>query len=200
MNGKDRILKAALRLFAEQGYSETRTSEIARQAEISEPMIFKHFQSKKNLLRIIIVESHLRHDDMMLNAVGQAEDELAAIENIVAGAIDFALKNRHHFLIMSRVCAFKRDDPELPCQSLIEKSTSLALNNLESAIESGLANGRFQPVDSRAAAKAFLSMAYGVVRLQLLGIDGRHETKEAILQCIRARLLQPAEVLETCSL
>ncbi|MDK2956371.1 MAG: hypothetical protein PWQ57_1867 [Desulfovibrionales bacterium] len=193
MTGKDRILKAALRLFAEQGYTETRTSEIARHAEISEPMIFKHFQSKKNLLRTLIVESHQLHDEMVRNATEQAVDELAAIEDIVVGIVDFALKNRHHFLILSRVCAFKRDDPELPCQSLVEKSTTLELNTLERAIESGQASGRFQPVDSRAAAKSFMAMAYGVVRLHLLGIDGHHETKEAVLQCIRARLLQPAE-------
>lgn len=48
--GQQRILGAALELFAEKGYAATSTGAIARQAGVAEGLIFKHFRSKKELL------------------------------------------------------------------------------------------------------------------------------------------------------
>lgn len=48
--GQQRILNAALALFAEKGYAATSTGAIARQAGVAEGLIFKHFRSKKELL------------------------------------------------------------------------------------------------------------------------------------------------------
>lgn len=44
------ILSASLELFAEKGYSNTSTKDIARLADVAEGTIFKHFGSKENLL------------------------------------------------------------------------------------------------------------------------------------------------------
>jgi AcrR family transcriptional regulator len=48
--GQQRILGAALELFAEKGYAATSTGSIARQAGVAEGLIFKHFRNKKELL------------------------------------------------------------------------------------------------------------------------------------------------------
>ncbi|MEZ0374295.1 MAG: TetR/AcrR family transcriptional regulator [Candidatus Sericytochromatia bacterium] len=47
--GQQRILAAALELFAERGYAATSTGAIAKQAGVAEGLIFKHFRSKKEL-------------------------------------------------------------------------------------------------------------------------------------------------------
>lgn len=44
----------ARRLFAQNGYDDTSTKEIAAQAGVSEALIFKHFQNKDNLLSHLI--------------------------------------------------------------------------------------------------------------------------------------------------
>ena len=43
------LLESARALFAERGYANTSTREIARAASVSEPMIFRHFGSKAKL-------------------------------------------------------------------------------------------------------------------------------------------------------
>jgi len=43
------IVKAALPLFARQGFAETTTKELARAAGVSEPLLYKHFPSKEAL-------------------------------------------------------------------------------------------------------------------------------------------------------
>src|SRR5579872_834680 len=43
------IVKAALPLFARKGFAETTTRELARAAQVSEPLLYKHFPSKEAL-------------------------------------------------------------------------------------------------------------------------------------------------------
>jgi len=48
------ILKAAIKLFAEKGYSNTSTNEIVSEAGVSEGSLFKKFKNKRGLLNTIL--------------------------------------------------------------------------------------------------------------------------------------------------
>lgn len=52
-----RIISAALTLFAKQGYNAVSTARIARDAEVSEGLIFRHFTNKKGLLDAIMIQT-----------------------------------------------------------------------------------------------------------------------------------------------
>lgn len=54
---KERILEAALALFAKQGYAATSTNAIARKAAVSEGLLFKHFGNKQGLLDALLKEA-----------------------------------------------------------------------------------------------------------------------------------------------
>lgn len=73
---KDRIIQEALILFAEKGYVDTSTKEIALQAGVSEALIFKHFGNKDNLLSYLIKSGYrrvlLRHRGMMTYRDGKS--------------------------------------------------------------------------------------------------------------------------------
>lgn len=49
-----RIVRAAIEVFAEKGYSGAATSEIAQRAEVAEGTIFRHYKTKKDLLYAIV--------------------------------------------------------------------------------------------------------------------------------------------------
>lgn len=51
---QENILKAALMLFATQGYASTSTSKVAKAAGVSEGLIFRHFGNKEGLLNAIL--------------------------------------------------------------------------------------------------------------------------------------------------
>ena len=65
MTNKETILQAALVLFAEQGYDRTPTSQIARQAGVSEGLIFRHYTNKAGLLEAIIGQGMAQIADSM---------------------------------------------------------------------------------------------------------------------------------------
>ncbi|MEZ5016963.1 MAG: helix-turn-helix domain-containing protein [Flavipsychrobacter sp.] len=50
---QENILLTALELFATQGYHAVSTSKIAKQAGVSEALIFRHFENKEGLLDAI---------------------------------------------------------------------------------------------------------------------------------------------------
>jgi len=54
LSSRDRILMAAKRLFALNGYENTSTVAIAREAGTSESQLMKHFGSKRGLLSVIL--------------------------------------------------------------------------------------------------------------------------------------------------
>lgn len=49
------IAEVAIRLFAEKGYANTSTSEIAKEAGVAEGTIFRHYKTKENLLLALIL-------------------------------------------------------------------------------------------------------------------------------------------------
>lgn len=51
---QEKILNAALELFAKEGYRSTSTSKVAKLAGVSEGLIFRHFGNKEGLLEAIV--------------------------------------------------------------------------------------------------------------------------------------------------
>ncbi len=60
MNRKQSIAESALALFAEKGYENASTQLIAKEAGVSEALIFKHFGNKEKLLAVVIKEGYKR--------------------------------------------------------------------------------------------------------------------------------------------
>ncbi len=59
MRGEERrefILKRAKEVFARSGYADASTGELARASEVTEPMLYKHFGSKKGLFLAVLSE------------------------------------------------------------------------------------------------------------------------------------------------
>ncbi len=59
MRGEERrafILEHAKKVFADHSYAEASTGELARASDITEPMLYKHFGSKKGLFVAVLKE------------------------------------------------------------------------------------------------------------------------------------------------
>lgn len=80
MRGEERrafILAHAKKVFAEHSYAEASTGELARASEVTEPMLYKHFGSKKGLFMAVLDEFCNRFFRMLSERVNrQAEQNL----------------------------------------------------------------------------------------------------------------------------
>ena len=84
---KELILDSALNLFADRGYEATPTSLIAKEAGVSEGLIFKHFLNKGNLLEEIVKAGYRRISDKSKGLV--AEDDPA---KLISNVLDMPLR------------------------------------------------------------------------------------------------------------
>ena len=111
---RQRIINAAVELFAAQGVTETTTKAVAKSAQVNEVTLFRHFGNKHGLLLAVISESpvfqelseYLKNQATQTTSVYQAlknycEDRLQALErspdlvrSVVGEAGSYPLENR----------------------------------------------------------------------------------------------------------
>jgi TetR/AcrR family transcriptional regulator, fatty acid metabolism regulator protein len=73
-NTRERIIDAAKKLFAEQGYQKTTVMDIAREIELSEAALYEYFKGKEDLLLTI-------PDLWVSELLADMEDQLFGIED-----------------------------------------------------------------------------------------------------------------------
>ena len=70
---QEKIVQAALQLFAKEGYNATSTSKVAKAAGVSEGLIFRHFGNKEGLLQAILKKGEEKFKMMIVDVVMETE-------------------------------------------------------------------------------------------------------------------------------
>ena len=68
------LIEAGLRVFSTGSYSAATTAEIAREAGVSEPILYRHFDSKRDLYLACLDESWARFRGALEDAVRRTAD------------------------------------------------------------------------------------------------------------------------------
>jgi AcrR family transcriptional regulator len=78
---QEKIVTVALELFADDGYDATSTKKIAAVAEVSEGLIFRHFENKQGLLEAILAQGTAKMEGIVtpLLALDDPKDIIASI-------------------------------------------------------------------------------------------------------------------------
>jgi AcrR family transcriptional regulator len=88
MRGEERrafMLQHAKEVFARSGYADASTGELARASEVTEPMLYKHFGSKKGLFLAVLSEFAAQFLETLQERVSQRaeQDVLDALAHFV---------------------------------------------------------------------------------------------------------------------
>lgn len=73
---QQKIVEAAQRLFATEGYAATSTSKVAKEAGVSEGLIFRHFGNKEGLLQAVIDMGMDRAKQLFADIVMETDPKL----------------------------------------------------------------------------------------------------------------------------
>ncbi|MER2027366.1 MAG: TetR/AcrR family transcriptional regulator [Lachnospiraceae bacterium] len=95
MSTKDRILDAALTLFAENGYNGTSVEQIAKAVGIKAPSLYKHYKSKEGILNALIDSAEVRYEEMFGSErnIGKIPESREEFINITMGRISFTMRD-----------------------------------------------------------------------------------------------------------
>ena len=81
------LIETAIRLFTEGSHHGTTTAEIARAAGVSEPILYRHFASKRDLYLAALEHVWAKTREAWERALEEATDACAAIEAIGKGHV-----------------------------------------------------------------------------------------------------------------
>lgn len=182
------LIETAIRAFSEGSYRGTTTAEIARAAGVSEPILYRHFASKRELYLAAL-------DHVWAKAKAMWEEVLLGSPSVDAGLADMG---RGHFSV--RDCKFQlaelwvqalgeaADDAEL--RSHLKRHLREVHDFVAETIRRGQAEGSLHP-DRDAEAEAWIFMAGGLLgmvgrRVGLLGDDEVARIRTARLDWMRA--------------
>ena len=176
------LLSAARELFADQGFNQTSTLQIAKRAGVSEGILFHHFGSKKGLF-VRLAEDYARAASV---ATMPADPTRMTEETVVRGAFDFAESNPALYRMLMK------GGSELAELGLTAQS-DIIVRAIQENLERGMKRGQVRRGDAGVMAQlqfAVVDAAYKAWRIK--GDPARKEDYivEAI-NCMKA-MLAPA--------
>ena len=189
MNKKEKILKTSARLFANQGFDATTTLQIAREAGVTEPLIYYHFKGKDDLFTQIIDSTFSiyfsRIDklekkpntpfgqiqkliELQYDIAEQMPDEVQLIANLAQLNI---AKRSHSRWDSTGACPSRLNDPDDICAGNVQEYRRRLLGYLTRNISDGVGSGEFENVPAKETAIMILSVINGIVRYQKMNQD-----------------------------
>jgi len=161
-----RILEAATRVFARDGVSGATTRAIARAARVNEVTLFRHFKSKEELLRQVVIQCSKRCEHVFAEAPFETKADLRRTVQTFTAAFARMLQDNEDF-VRTFLGELNRH-PKL-CQRLFVESAKSARQKfiayLKAAQKSGLVSSG---MDATTSADALTGMLLaGMIRRPL---------------------------------
>ncbi len=107
------LVETAIRLFTEGSYHGTTTAEIARASGVSEPILYRHFASKRELYLAALEHVWARTRAAWERALEEAPDACAAVEAISKGHVSVRSAKLQLAELWVQALGEASEDPEL---------------------------------------------------------------------------------------
>jgi AcrR family transcriptional regulator len=162
---REKILQVAAKLIVRQGYTATSVHQIAQEAGIGKATIYHHFPDKEAIVYALLDRSSSRVQQT-LSAVNGGDDPRLKIEAIARAGIRLRSESFDLFQVIRREVPGSRNRVHAQLASYFIIYTTGFTN----AIQTGVRQGIFRPVDPSEAARTLLTMLAGMyVQIYLSG-------------------------------
>lgn len=183
MNAEQRILEAALRVFASEGYTGATTRKIAEEAKVAEVTLFRKFKSKENLLKEVLTNNRTvfssNEDIFQIQKDIDLETELRVLGKNIATAIKDKKKDSKRRMFMFMLFEEGRRRPEVA--EALASFLQMNIKPLSEYFELQIKNGKMRNINPRSAALTFVSyFVYTSLLRTVFGDDLLGERDEEI--------------------
>jgi TetR/AcrR family fatty acid metabolism transcriptional regulator len=138
---RERILRAAVEVFARTGYFTARVSEIAREAGVADGTIYLYFQGKEDLLVTIFREHTRRYLELLREEIGDETDPELALRLAIRFHLQMLGSDRALAVVFQ--VELRQSLKFMALFSHEELADYLAL--LRTLVEQGQERGKFRP-------------------------------------------------------
>jgi AcrR family transcriptional regulator len=164
------LLDTAVKLFAERGYAGATTAELARAAGVTEPIIYRHFKSKRDLFIALIDRTGAETLRLWEKQLSDAQDAGERLRRLISANPMVTNKGQGVYRVIVQAMTEIDDDAILDAlQRHIRALHAFVTKEVVYAQDQGQVSRRFSP-EITAWLLVHLGLGYGV--LAPLGIPG----------------------------
>ncbi|UCD35662.1 MAG: TetR/AcrR family transcriptional regulator [Nitrospiraceae bacterium] len=158
---KPEILKTALKLFSDRGYSETKMTDIAREAGLSVGALYLRFRSKEYLCLELIQDQTRDYEELAEAVVASCSGADEALEKYIAFCLGYAFRKRQLITLLYRE---HRLHFLKPVRSAFMRSQQKLI---ESILHDGIRKGIMRPMDVKKMSLMIFAGLRGAIMLKL---------------------------------
>lgn len=151
---REAILNAAEQLFAVSGYAGTSTRAIARKARVNIAMLSYYFGSKHELLYAVIERFSIQLQKVIEEVETRHTSPSERLRHWISAYADYIFENPNHACIVYRQVSVSQKKEDIV--KLISEFNK-ARNTVLQAIEEGIADGSFLPIDPQLAITSIIA-------------------------------------------
>ncbi len=187
---RDRLLDAALRLFARKGFESASVREIVKAAEVARPTLYHYFGSKEGLYLELVERLCATVEESILHSMvpqGTARVRLRAfVLNILDSIIEDASNQRFFFTIVL-------DPRRNILSSFHERMRNFIAAVVELLLEEGVEKGEFEIEDVKCMTKAISVLLDSFIHNQIF-LSGPKSRRDETARLLDRLLDQIARV------
>ena len=178
---KAAIVEAAVRLFAEKGFGGTTTRELAAAVGVSEPVLYQHFATKRDLYDAIIESiSKVQHmeADVLLEEARAAEDDQAFFTRLGELMLEWLVDQPRSI----RLLLFSALEGHELSELFYERRMVSFYTMLTDYIRRRMDREAFRKVDPYLAARAYTGMiAHQGMAITVFGLDDLQGSRREVV-------------------
>ena len=187
-NKEEKILKSAIKLFSQKGFSATTTSEIAKDAGVAEGTVFRYYRTKKHLLiKVMGKLIEVMSEELIENSAGkilkenQNKEDKEILKILLMDRLEVFNKYWDIIQVVITEMQFHKDIRESFLKNVVFKVKDV----LSEFIERGIAKGRFKNFDSMVVSRTLIGtfMAY-IIQKKIMGENILSENGQEIDEII----------------
>ncbi len=183
---RERILQAAMSVFAERGYGAASVDEIARQAGSSKGGVYFHFANKQAIFESLVSDLVTMLAAEVQEAIAREHGALARVEAALGVVIHTFAANRR----LTHLLLVETSGLGPPIDEEVRAARGTFVRIIESYLARAVAEGAIAPLDTGVAACVWLGAISEVVLYWLLDPEATPGALEATLPALRQLLLR----------
>jgi AcrR family transcriptional regulator len=160
LSGQERreaIVQTAIKLFSDKGFRGTTTRELAAAVGVSEPVLYQHFATKRDLYTAIIESRAASMQEITtgLESLLARDDDRAFFMHIANGIMDWYEQDP----VYARLLIFSALERHELAQLFFEAHSRCGIELITKYMKRRIEQGRFRDIDPALIGHAFIGMA-----------------------------------------
>ena len=163
---KDRIIKAAFKIFTRKGYHESTMNDIAKEIGVSKGALYQYFKNKKELLNEIVLSYHTMFREVLRSSFEKPDNSTIGEE----GSRALLEKYRLHHEMFFEVIAIASHDQVIKQSLKNEYEKDIKL--IEEYFQKQKKNGKLAlKIEANTLAQLYIAVYVGMAMKVIMGDD-----------------------------